>query len=481
MFAELAELEGTEARTVCMELAPEDVKILRTIPGFEDFDPLKETIELDRPGFGLKDAPAAWSKAFSQFMTEQQNMSTLHADPCFYVVHRKAADSDKKALTCASSSHVDDLNATAKKPRLLDLIEALKTRFGKDLKVQWSSYECCGVRQLRDSETGPATLSQNHYVEQMREINISHIAKAGYAKECDRLHHGLFESLRGGLAWTLLCRSDHNVYIAALQRVTVPTYQDIADANTVLAYLKKHPAGLHFGALPFPIGLTVPGDSAYKRVSTDGGQPDGLAMRGAIFAIVSLSSEATLPGGNWHPLEWWSRKHRHVTRNVWSSELYVLTDTCDYSLLLLGALDETQHGVCSSAQSLIETRVKGFTTPCIASTDSMSVYSAVGYVPAKVSVAAHTLHHVQWIQELIKDNILDALVWCDTRDMISDALTKGSIPREHLRLAFAKGKWQLRVPTVKWQLAQQCKLSHALIRRVRAKTETAAELKGTSK
>ena len=59
-FKELAELQGTPVRVVCMELPADSVALLRTIPGFETFSLAVEVLELDKPGFGLKDAPHAW-------------------------------------------------------------------------------------------------------------------------------------------------------------------------------------------------------------------------------------------------------------------------------------------------------------------------------------------------------------------------------------------------------------------------------------
>ena len=40
--------------------------------------------------------------------------------------------------------------------------------------------------------------------------------------------------------------------------------------------------------------------------------------------------------------------------------------------------------------------------------------------------------HVQYVRELLDNKILQAIIWVDTRDMASDGLTKGTVPRDLL-------------------------------------------------
>ena len=43
------------------------------------------------------------------------------------------------------------------------------------------------------------------------------------------------------------------------------------------------------------------------------------------------------------------------------------------------------------------------------------------------------LSHVQFVRELLDTKVLTALMWIDTRDMLSDGLTKGSVDRQALQ------------------------------------------------
>ena len=62
----------------------------------------------------------------------------------------------------------------------------------------------------------------------------------------------------------------------------------------------------------------------------------------------------------------------------------------------------------------------------------MSVFAAVSAVFIKTPAEKSLLCHVQFLRELLDYGVLAAIVWLDTRDMLSDGLTKGSVSRDAL-------------------------------------------------
>ena len=62
----------------------------------------------------------------------------------------------------------------------------------------------------------------------------------------------------------------------------------------------------------------------------------------------------------------------------------------------------------------------------------MSVFAAVTAVFVKTPAEKSLLCHVQFLRELLDYGVLEAIVWLDTRDMCSDGLTKGAVPRDAL-------------------------------------------------
>ena len=65
-YDELAKETGEPRREVNFEVTAEVAAVLRTIPGYENFDHRTEVLSCDRPGTGSKDAPRAWSMRLSK-------------------------------------------------------------------------------------------------------------------------------------------------------------------------------------------------------------------------------------------------------------------------------------------------------------------------------------------------------------------------------------------------------------------------------
>eukprot|EP00974_Lingulodinium_polyedra_P097554 9456154-Lingulodinium_polyedra.AAC.1 len=55
---------STETNGVNFEFPEGSVLLLQQIPGFEDFNPVFEVLHRDKPGTGLRVAPAAFSRKF---------------------------------------------------------------------------------------------------------------------------------------------------------------------------------------------------------------------------------------------------------------------------------------------------------------------------------------------------------------------------------------------------------------------------------
>ena len=64
--------------------------------------------------------------------------------------------------------------------------------------------------------------------------------------------------------------------------------------------------------------------------------------------------------------------------------------------------------------------------------DARSVFSAVENENFKYPTEKSLLSHISWIKQLTTSKIISILGWVDTRDMIADGMTKGSIDRSQL-------------------------------------------------
>ena len=60
------------------------------------------------------------------------------------------------------------------------------------------------------------------------------------------------------------------------------------------------------------------------------------------------------------------------------------------------------------------------------------------------------ISHVQYLRELLDKGILEHISWLDTRDMVSDGLTKGSIDRADIR-KIMDGFWTILQKAASWR------------------------------
>ena len=173
------------------------------------------------------------------------------------------------------------------------------------------------------------------------------------------------------------------------------------------------------------------GDAAFKKEDDS-----GHSMRGALYLRCVGNQDGdfrkTVQG---HLVEHSANKQRRVVRATFTAELQNGCDTVDRGFLLLQALHEMTTGDTSAncARNLRDSG--GYNVPMILYLDAMSVYAAITATFVKTPAECGMLCHLLFIRELLDLGVLKALAWCDTRDMIADGLTKGSIDRDALHEA----------------------------------------------
>ena len=65
-------------------------------------------------------------------------------------------------------------------------------------------------------------------------------------------------------------------------------------------------------------------------------------------------------------------------------------------------------------------------------TDNRGMFSGVAAVEVKTPSEPHLLYVMKALRDRLDTKAIYALWWFDTRDMICDAMTKGTLPREPL-------------------------------------------------
>ena len=141
-----------------------------------------------------------------------------------------------------------------------------------------------------------------------------------------------------------------------------------------------------------------------------------------------------------HVLDFAARKQHHVTRSTFAAELFAACDGVDQAYLIALTLHELHSG-CRGASHGRRLREEGsLAFQLWLAIDAMSVFAAVSAEAVKVPTEKSPLSHVQWLRELADRGLLSGIAWVDTRDMLADGLTKGSVERTLIDAAM-NGQW----------------------------------------
>ena len=91
-----------------------------------------------------------------------------------------------------------------------------------------------------------------------------------------------------------------------------------------------------------------------------------------------------------------------------------------------------QTGRVSAANALARREHGGWAIPAALYINALSVYTAVTATLVKTPADNGVLMHCLYLRELLDHDVLKAIVWLDTRDMVADGLTKGAVDRAAL-------------------------------------------------
>ena len=336
----------------------------------------------------------------------------------------------------------------------MKLLKFLEVEFGP-CKNEWKEFTHTGIEHER--RANGIFCHQWKYTQQLQPLNLSAYAKQDEDMYVEQATHSAYSSLLGGAAWLVLTRSDGSIYIQALQRhASKPRLKDCRRLNIVVRFLKRNKLGVWYEKIPGQfiriLGFT---DAAFKAQE---GESTGLALRGLAVLIAAdpyhgeklLKQSATAVNKEEivHLIDWLVRRLRRVVRSTFSAELNALIDTIESLVLLqltlhqcLCGTDESEH------QLLIKMEAGSLEPPIDLFVDAKSVTDAVSATDVCTPQEASLKLHLITIRDRLSRGILRSVSWCDTRDMVADALTKGSVERLTIQAAM-KGRLTMRHATL---------------------------------
>ena len=86
--------------------------------------------------------------------------------------------------------------------------------------------------------------------------------------------------------------------------------------------------------------------------------------------------------------------------------------------------------------------------------DARAVYDSVTAKVVKTPADKILLLHALALRDHLETGQLSKLSWIDTRDMVADALNKGTIDRGALRQFFEQGQWKLCHEVKSWRFGE---------------------------
>ena len=337
------------------------------------------------------------------------------------------------------SCHVDDLKVAAEPSAYAALKLALEKSFGaltgkcafKD------SLEHCGIIH-KQREDFSITTAQLHYAEQLCPAEIPADLAAKPETPLTEALLAVYQSLLGGAAWMVQTRPDICIYIQALQRSThVASIGHLQRLNKVVRYLRRRPAELSYPCFTTTAHKIICiSDSAF-RVET----ASCLAMRGAVIGRCEDHSDR--PGGVMHPLEYYAKRQRKVTRSTFAAETMSLADGVEISRVIAMTFTAILSPRDTMSQLITREEQGLMLMPLHAAVDCKSLFDALAADELRVPSEASLILVLAGLKEQLLSHNLRVLWWINTDSMLADGLNKGAISRVALRLFAQTGAWEV--------------------------------------
>ena len=144
-FAEIKEITGTLRSVQLMVDAP-TAEVLRTFPGWENFDPQTECLDMLRPMWGLRDAPRLFTLRFSAVLRDTGHVPT-QADSKTFLLHGTTTGDCNSMI----SGHLDDIKGASTKAVREAVVTKLESVVGK-CKVSLDKFTFLGLQhEQRDN------------------------------------------------------------------------------------------------------------------------------------------------------------------------------------------------------------------------------------------------------------------------------------------------------------------------------------------
>jgi hypothetical protein len=329
---------------------------------------------------------------------------SMQHDSCIFF-HKNSSDQ----LDGLCSLHVDDILATA----ATGIIPALKTGLEKEfgpLTEDHDKFAHFGTMVERRPDKS-VECSQHHYVNMLTEVDMT-----PKHKKDDELPGNSVTAYRGtvsavswvGVTSPLACA------LASMHQACLPKpcYRDAERLNAAVQQLKREYLPLVFRHISKPWRLTVISDSSFANV-TRHSQGGFMVLLGHGGASVS---------GLTNLVEFKSNKAKRVCTSTMHAEAVSAMTAQEHAGFVQTYVYELEHPGATAVEMI---KLDGpALTPIIGITDCEDLHCAlISAAMPNLSNKALSLY-ISALRELRQQKRVLEYMWCDTRDMVANGLTK---------------------------------------------------------
>ena len=394
---------------------------------------------MQKAAYGLRDAPLLWHLKAIEVLKELGYRAMLH-DNCTFTLREQTTLELQAILTL----HVDDLLMASTEAVALQLQTQLSKAFGTlTLDRADKGFRHFGVDVLQDLKLNRIISSQEKYVADLKPIEIP--ARCLKTAECPADKTTEYRALVSAIAWVGVT-SPIALASASLLQGCLPkiTFGDIVKLNNNLEQLRTCYLPLIYEHIPLPHRILNVGDSSF-------GNSDKYSQNGYMNFLCHAGEEGIC--GKFVALDFKSNKSKRVAASTMHAEALAKIAGIEAATYLQTFFLEIAAPSLTSLQ-LLTPESQPELIPICSVTDCRDLHEVL-IAPAQASISnKHLSLYIAAIREFQTTQRIQAFIWIDTRDMISNALTKlnddGSATLIEIQDVWKTFEWKLKHP-YQWQ------------------------------
>ena len=404
-------------------------------PGIPNCIPEGSIFELTKCVYGLMDAPLRWWRSITGTL-KALGAKQSELDPClFYWFHEQ---------TCQGifAIHVDDILFGGTKVFSDIVLKGLKERYPFKHWKQGTA-DFLGHRLIQHDDFS-ITIDQEKYSQSVRVAQISRDRRKKKDEPLNPKELQQYRAILGAANWIFgSTRPDIAAHTALLQqKVSKATVADLVEANRLVAKIKDFAhTKIWIQSIPWEKAvLTVTSDASWENAEGLGSQ--------AGYMVLLARENIQNKWAKVSPLRWKSHKMDRKTQSTLGAELMSVSRAIaegDWIRSLIAESRFEKYDLLNDAYWREQMKM-------IICVDNKPIYDHVHGEGIFVRDKRLAIDMLLVRKEIRKENT--SLHWIDTRQMLSDSLTKLDVNCDFLRFVLRSGKFIIveEKISLKWRL-----------------------------